>query len=47
MKNLKVRKADDSHSEFAYLAREAAFRQFVEQVRGWYSTASLKAILIF
>ncbi len=35
MKNLKLRKADDSDSEFAYLTKKAAFRQYVEQVWGW------------
>lgn len=35
MSDLTVRKADRSDSEFAYGARKAAFREYVEQVWGW------------
>jgi GNAT superfamily N-acetyltransferase len=35
MDSLRLRKATPSDSEFAYRTKEAAFRQYVEQVWGW------------
>lgn len=35
MNNLTLRKAGPDDSEFAYGARKAAYREYVEQVKGW------------
>ena len=35
MKELNLRKAHASDSEFAFMVKEAAFREYVEQVWGW------------
>ncbi len=35
MNNLKLRKATDNDSEFAYQTKKAAFKEYVEKVWGW------------
>ena len=38
MEELKVRKAEATDSEFVFAVKEAAFREYVEQIWGWEDT---------
>ena len=35
MEGLSIRKAQTSDSEFVFIVKEAAYREYVEQVWGW------------